>query len=361
MFRDKSRTWLMGIVVVCLGSIYQIWHVKGESLQRQDEQTETLVIMSSYNGAAFIAEQLQSIVKQKYKHWSLLLRDDGSTDDTLSLFQEISKQDSRLKLLRDNKARLGAAQSFHALMRAAADSSSKYIVFSDQDDAWLPDKLSKQIALMKAMEVEYPGEPILIHSDIEVVDVDLNQLAASFMSYQGIDHEEKDPLRVLLVQNFVTGCTAVINRRLLETVLPMPESALMHDWWLALCAAVFGQVAYIDESLLKYRQHDNNEVGAKHLGDYLNPISGKWRKRWLEGRMNLFQSMKQAQALADRIREHDPDNPQLKLVEAYASLQGQSPLQRIKSIRSLGVHTQSNSRQALLFSRLLFTPQDKYV
>jgi len=162
----------------------------------------------------------------------------------------------------------------------------------------------------------------------------------------------------LLTQNFVTGCTVLVNRRLLDIALPIPEEALMHDWWLALCAAVFGHIGFVDKPLVKYRQHGNNEVGAKHFGDFLNPMTGKWKNRWYEGRENLFQSMKQAQALADRIREHDPDNPNLALVEEYASLYGMSPVKRIQRLHDLGVHAQSGVRQMLLLSRLLLTPRD---
>jgi len=147
----------------------------------------------------------------------------------------------------------------------------------------------------------------------------------------------------------------MVNRKLLDIALPIPEDALMHDWWLALCATVFGHMGYIDEQLVKYRQHGGNEVGAKHFNDFLNPISGGWRKRWQEGRDNLFQTMKQAQALAERIREYDPVNPHLPMVEAYASLQYDNPMRRIKKIKQLGIHAQSSARHMLLLSRLLLS------
>jgi len=325
--------------------------VKGGGLKKQDEQIETLIIMSSYNGAAFIAEQLQSIIDQEYKQWTLLLRDDGSTDDTLSMFQEISKQDSRLKLLTDNKARLGAAQSFHALMRAAAESSSNYIVFSDQDDVWFPDKLSKQIALMKNLEIECAGMPILIHSDMEVVDADLNQMAPSFMSYQGIHHEDDDSLRVLLVQNYVTGCTVVVNRRLLDVALPMPDSALMHDWWLALVAAASGKIGFVDESLIQYRQHGSNTVGAKPLRALLDPRT--WSRQWQSGRVNLRRSIDQAQSLAERLERMNSHEGALRLIRSYALLLKQQPVARVHHLIRLGLHAQSQVRNLLLRARLM--------
>jgi hypothetical protein len=149
----------------------------------------------------------------------------------------------------------------------------------------------------------------------------------------------------------------LVNRKLLDVALPLPEEALMHDWWLALCAAVFGHIGYIEKPLVKYRQHGKNEVGAKHLGDFLNPFTAKWKNRWLVGRKNLFQSMKQAQALAKRIREYDPSNKHLALIEAYASLAHMPPWKRVRKLHELGVHAQSTPRQILLLSRLLLTPQ----
>ncbi len=179
------------------------------------------------------------------------------------------------------------------------------------------------------------------------------------MQYQGIRPKVDDPLKVLLVQNFMTGCTMLVNRRLLDIALPIPKEALMHDWWLALCAAVFGHIGFIDKPLVKYRQHGGNEVGAKHISDFLNPMTGKWKIRWLEGRGNLFQSMQQARVLAERIREHDPKSPHLALVETYASLESFAPLQRVQKINALGVYTQSKMRQMLLLSRLLLSPRVK--
>jgi len=310
------------------------------------------IVLAVYNGSAFLKQQLESISGQNHQAWCLYARDDGSDDGSQSMMENLSKTDPRMHLWLDGKGNLGAANNFASLMEIDELSTKQYLVFSDQDDVWVKDKLSIQLDAMRRLECEFPGSALLVHSDMSVVDAALGLIEPSFMHYQGIQHEV-DPLPVLLTQNFVTGCTVLVNRRLLDIALPMPDSALMHDWWLALCAAVFGHIGYIDEPLVKYRQHGGNEVGAKHLGDFINPVSGEWVKRWREGRDNLFQSMRQAQALADRIRLHDPDNQNLALVEGYAALAGMSPCRRLKALRALGVHAQSNVRQGLLLSRLL--------
>lgn len=324
-----------------------------------DVKNRVYISLCSYNGEEFLSDQLESIVSQSEENWSLLARDDHSVDSSNAILNDFHLRDSRMSLSDGAESNLGAKGNFSYLLERMSLSTSSYFALSDQDDVWVKSKLSKQLrAMIQAESTKVRDQPILIYSDLEVVDASLDCIASSLMQYQNIQHERLTPLNVLLTQNFVTGCTILMNKRLLNIVLPIPEEALMHDWWIALCAAVFGDIEYIDEPLVKYRQHGKNEVGAKHIVDFMNPLSGKWKKRWYEGRENLFQSMKQAQALADRIREHDPDNPNLALVEEYASLYGMSPVKRIQRLHDLGVHAQSGVRQMLLLSRLLLTPRD---
>ena len=314
------------------------------------------IVISVYNGHNFLADQLESIVAQSEGGWDLYARDDASSDHSLSVLADYSERHTRFHLISDELGNLGPKGSFVRLLELDTVSSYAYVACSDQDDVWMQDKLSVQLAVMRKLEQEFPGMPLLVHSDMLVVDADMNQIASSFMRYQGIRHEDHDPLKVLLVQNFVTGCTVLVNRKLLEVALPIPDEALMHDWWLALCAAVFGHIGYIDRPLVKYRQHGRNAIGAKRFADFLDQTLGQWKKRWLEGRDHLLQSMKQAWALAERIREHDPNNPHLPLVEAYADLQYDRPMRRLWKIRKLGIHAQSGPRQLLLLSRLLSMP-----
>jgi len=312
--------------------------------------------MATYNGATYVSDQVDSIIAQNYSSWKLLVRDDGSCDADTEMIQDMSRWDPRITVIEDDDGRLGVNGNFQTLLESACKRGADYFLLSDQDDVWLPDKLEKQIQKMGELENGSPGMPLLIHSDLEVVGQYMQSMCSSFMRYQGIWHED-DAVPVLLSQNFVTGCTVLVNRKLLDIALPIPGGALMHDWWLALCAAVFGHIGYIDQPLVKYRQHSNNAVGAKHAHEVLRPFSNAFQKRWMEGRANLFNSMKQAQALAERIREYDPENQYLALVEGYASLQYASPIQRLSRLQKLGVHAQSSVRQALLLSRLLCAPR----
>lgn len=334
--------------------------LKAGSMRRAENVPPVAIALASYNGGSFLEAQIESIRSQDYTDWLLIVRDDGSSDETVKILKHFCQKDSRIILLSDESGHLGASRSFSWLANWVNRVRFEYCLFSDQDDIWLPTKISLQMKMMHSLEEIHPNKPILIHSDLQLVDEELGLLNDSFMQFSGIHDQKSDPLQVALVQNYVTGCSVMVNHALMKHAIPVPGNALMHDWWMTLCAAVFGYIGYIDEPLVKYRQHSHNKIGAKHLDDFINPVSGKWKKRWYEGRYNLFQSMKQAQALADRIREHDPKNPNLALVEAYAALQNMPPLKRIGRLHVLGIHAQSRSRQALLLSRLLLTSKTQY-
>jgi rhamnosyltransferase len=312
------------------------------------------IVLGAYNGSDYLRDQLESILGQSHKNWELVVRDDASSDSTLAILHQYASRDSRIVVLKDDLGNQGVIGNFNCLIEKAMASSSNYFAFSDQDDLWCPDKLSTQLALIRTMEEKYPGQPVLVHSDMEVVDASLASLSPSFMAYQGIFHQVFDPLNVLLVQNFVTGCTMVMNRKLLEIAYPVPRQALMHDWWIALCAAVFGRIEFIDKPLMKYRQHSNNQVGAKPLSKILNPFFYNWYQLWHSGRLHLIQSVLQAQSLYDRILNHDPDNTYLDTVRAYGSILDMTAIKRLKLLYNHAIAPQSNIRKCLTVSRLFF-------
>ena len=314
------------------------------------------VAMGVYNGARFIRQQVDSIFAQDYTDWTLLVRDDASQDESLEI---LSHYPSQFVSIDKGVEQQGVINNFNDLLTLALESSSDYVALSDQDDVWSKNKLSRQMQVMQDMEKQYPNLPILVHSDLEVVDQSLALIAGSFMGFQGLKPETIDPLHVLLVQNFVTGCTIIVNRRLLQMALPIPREALMHDWWLALCAAALGKIAYVDQPLVKYRQHEKNTVGAKSFVSLLNPFRNNYLRLWDQGRDVLQNSILQAGVLAERIRQYEPSNPNLSLVEEFAQLQNTTALKRIRKINELQIHSQSKLRHQLMLSRLINLPYKK--
>ena len=141
----------------------------------------------------------------------------------------------------------------------------KYVMLCDQDDVWIPNKI--EIALKKILEVEKiygKGKPILIHTDLKVVDSNLNKISNSSKNYLCANYN-KTKINNLVIQNIVTGCTVIYNKALADLIISPNGFIVMHDWWIALIASAFGVINHCDEQTVLYRQHGNNSVGAHNM------------------------------------------------------------------------------------------------
>jgi hypothetical protein len=167
-----------------------------------------------------------------------------------------------VRIISDGCGRLGACGNFGALLAA---SEAPYFLFCDQDDVWLPEKASRLLDLMQSVEaLKGTHVPIMAHSDLSLVDELLCSIHGSFHRYARIGVPPADRMwRLIMVSNIVTGCASIGNAALRRIALPIPPQAAMHDWWLALVAAMFGNVAYLPEATVLYRQHGVNTVGVK--------------------------------------------------------------------------------------------------
>lgn len=223
------------------------------------------IIMSTFNGASYVKAQLDSIVAQTNGDWRLLIRDDGSVDATLKIVSAYANRyKDRITLLQDARGNIGPCASFGVLLEST---TADYVALCDQDDIWLPGKLESQLRCIRDVEAGVDGNlPVLVHSDLRVVDEGGSVVAESFWRYQKLQPSRMQTLPGLLVQNCVTGCATMINRPLIRLATPIPEQAIMHDWWLALVAMSFGKVVAMQSVTLNYRQHGTNQVGAKKWG-----------------------------------------------------------------------------------------------
>lgn len=232
------------------------------------------ILLATYNGSMYLPELLNSLEQQTYSDWRLIVRDDGSTDETLSLIECWAKShQGNVHVLQDDFTRLGSCGNFAALM---ARSDGPYFMFCDQDDVWLPDKIARLCAAIWAAEEEYGrSTPILVHTDLILVDKDLNTISNSFWGRQRlIWPDPKEPWKTIVMQNVVTGCALIGNAALREAGLPIPREAIMHDWWLALIAATSGRIIADPKPSVLYRQHGTNTLGAKPMAlrDRLSPM-----------------------------------------------------------------------------------------
>lgn len=220
------------------------------------------ILLATYNAARYLPELLASLESQRHSDWRLLVRDDGSQDQTIEILEDFHLRHSdQVRLIEHDGANLGPCGNFLHLLQ---HSSTDYIMFCDQDDIWLPDKIALTLTEMKTLEQQHGIDmPLLVHTDFQVVDDTLHIIGTSGHRYQLIDPHNGARLSRLLVQNIVTGCTTMINHQLRDLVLPVPKTALMHDHWLALATAAFGRIGYVATPTLLYRQHQDNEVGAQ--------------------------------------------------------------------------------------------------
>ena len=318
-----------------------------------------VILLATYNGERYVKEQVESIQNQDFKDWTLIVRDDGSTDKTVSCITELAALDKRITMLNDQLGNLGVVKNFNQLIESALQYKADYVFFADQDDIWKPSKVSKQLAFMKNLENKSSNAPILIHTNLEVVNSKLDRIHSSFMTYQGIQHEDMNPMEVLMVQNFVTGCTVLVNRQLLVFAYPIPKSALMHDWWLALCSVAIGKLMYMPEALTLYRQHERNTVGAKSfLGMFLKM---NWWVGWQEGARFLYKVIRQSECLINRLRMFDYRYSLEKLttLEKFVQLIRVSLWQKLNILREVLIHRQTFIGTLFLYIHIIFLRKRK--
>lgn len=285
------------------------------------------ILMAVRNGEKYLAEQIESILGQTEKGWKLTIQDDCSTDESAAIARRYAgKYPEKITVLCRGKPSGSAQANFFSLLsRAKAD----YCMTADQDDIWMPDKAERSLSRIREMERQYgKGCPLLVHSDAKVVDAGLNPVADSLCRMQRID-PGRTRLHQLVAQNVVTGCTVICNRALLGLLGEAPEDALMHDWWLALLASAFGQIGYLKTPTLLYRQHGENQVGAKRVGSW------KYLAARLQNPSALRQTMeatsRQARGFLERYAGRLSEE-QREMLAAFGSLPGQGKLKKWETL-----------------------------
>lgn len=227
---------------------------------------EVSIVLATYNGASYLEEQLDSVLANTFTDWTMEICDDGSNDRTLAIIEEYQKQYPGKFFLHRNEQNLGVTTNF---LEGAKRAAGEYIMFCDQDDVWLPDKIEKTLKKLKEREAAIGKKtPIVVFTDAKLVDGVLRTISDSFFGYNGLDTSKTD-LAHLLIENKVIGCTTMFNRAVADKIIRFPTMARYHDWWIALIAATFGEVTYLEEPTMLYRQHGNNVVGSQNFFQYV--------------------------------------------------------------------------------------------
>lgn len=301
-----------------------------------------VILMATYNGEKYLRDQIDSILKQTYKDWNLIVRDDNSKDGTYDILKEYAaRYPQKIMIVKNTEGeKHGAKENFFALSKIACKQKYNYFMFSDQDDIWHEDKI--QVTLDKIKNIEITRQtPALVHTDLKVVDSNLNEISSSFVEYSKLDLQKVD-YRNLMIQNNVTGCTVLCNRALLEVALKVNSlnDIIMHDWWFALVAAVFGKVGYISKATMLYRQHENNVVGAKSTGikavlERLNDIDSIHN--------SLIETQKQTRLLYNSYK-NIPKN-KAAIIKKYAFLSQSNKFERIRFVTKNKILKQGVTRR----------------
>lgn len=222
------------------------------------------ILMSTFNGARHLPALLDSLWAQDYPNVTLTARDDGSTDNTTEVLQlHFDHHDARLTMGQN----LGPARSFLSLLERA-NSSASYVAFCDQDDVWLPHKLSSAVRALAGLR-----GPALYCSTVELVGPDLSHIRMHNRCVRGPSFENA------LVENIATGCTIVLNRDAVDLVTShLPEHCIMHDAWCYLVLAAFGQIIYDVRPGVRYRLHGENAigVGSNRVQEWVGRVR-RWR------------------------------------------------------------------------------------
>lgn len=222
------------------------------------------ILLAAYNSQRYIDEQICSILEQSYKDWVLYVRDDGSTDNTPNIIDSYSKQyPNKIRLIKDENKGLGAYHNFLHLLYCV---DAEYYFFSDHDDVWLPNKIELSVnKMIKAVEKYSNDIPLLVFSDMKVVDESLNIINESFWKYSKLLPKHVK-FEELVFCNSVNGCTIMINNKVKELSKANIAYCSMHDMLTAqTVAANRGVLLRIDEPTVLYRQHSNNAIGASNV------------------------------------------------------------------------------------------------
>jgi len=270
------------------------------------------VALATYNGAAYLEEQLESIAWQTRLPDELVVRDDGSADDTVAILRAFAARAPFPVRVLERGDNLGYARNFGAVLAAC---TGDLVALSDQDDVWRPEK----VARLEAALGDDPGA-LLAFSDLELVDGDLRPLGKTMWQHVRLDaatqarYAQGWAASPLLTTYHVTGAAALVRASLLELALPV-VLAYYHDGWLALLAVLTGRAVPVPEPLVLYRQHGRNQIGAPERETFWEGIERR-ATRWHEGDRAIEESVRTRRELLAAVRQRLAERGRLPAAQA---------------------------------------------
>lgn len=257
------------------------------------------ILMATYNGEPFIRQQISSIQNQTLKDWVLYIHDDGSTDSTVSIIRDMATHDERIVLIEDGISFHAPAPNFMHLLKYA---QAEYVIFSDQDDIWLENKLQ---VTYDSISRESQDIPLAYYSNGYIYDSVTNEISG-----RSVLVPPRDLGAALFLNGGVQGCAIMINRKLREICLDHPDFICMHDHLITLAALTFGRMVYIDQKLMLYRRHCHavTDVSSRGYKDKIILFFQK-KKPIIDGR-----HFKAIQAFYEHYSERIPEQQKVLFV-----------------------------------------------
>ena len=303
------------------------------------KKQKVLIMMSTYNGERYLEEQLDSILSQKDVEIGILVRDDGSSDNTLTILKSYSSRYPGVFHIEEGD-NVGWKRSFHTLIQTAARKYLQfdYFAFADQDDIWLPEKLYAAVDTLGSVPEECA---LYCCNQYYFKDGKIGQLVNGPIP--------PPTVKSCLVRNYATGCTIVFNRRMLECLKRggIPAQEIAHDYWCYMVAVLCGRV-YIDPAAyILYRQHDANQIGSK------TKWSDTWRRRIKALKTNLGTGYRETTAKELLRTVGELMSPQGR--EAVMKMAGyrESPRKRFALLKDKGYTLNSRSSDFWLKLRII--------
>lgn len=299
-------------------------------LRFKKKQAKVNIILSSYNGEAYIKEQIASIIDQTYTDWHLYIFDDGSTDSTVAIAEEFAGKEPERITVRRNEHNMGSTKSFLLGLKYVYENydtdfsdPENYYMFCDQDDVWLKDKIAVSLKALKRIENRHAfGTPLAVFTDALIVDRNLTFIKPSFYREDHLKPRHTE-LNRLLMENKCLGCTMMFNSATAALVRIPEEGIRYHDWWTALIAASFGHIRYIKVPSIMYRQHADNQVGQTDFSDYIAERTSS--KDNIKNRLSMTYIQAEAfkGAYGELLKER-----KLKILDAFVRMQNESFFKR---------------------------------
>ncbi|MBN1757373.1 MAG: glycosyltransferase [Chitinispirillaceae bacterium] len=217
------------------------------------------ILLPTYNGGRYITGLLESLCNQTYSDFTLITRDDGSSDDTIDRMNSFSSHLKISRIENTDRTNLGAVKSFELLITR---SSAELLFFCDQDDLWNPDKIERIVRLYEKKKAHSGSGSLLLFSDLSLVDENDTPAGDSFCEVNSVNTACIDDPYYLVFKNPSPGCAMAVSRSLATAALPFVQETFMHDWWVIIHAALTGEVVFLNDKLVRYRVHSGNTLGV---------------------------------------------------------------------------------------------------